>query len=323
MVKERRFRNPENQPIENCQQALNPIFPPNILTVDVEDYFQVSGFESVISREQWDALPSRVEASTDRLLDIFSEAHVHGTFFILGWIADRYPALVERIRTEGHEIASHGYWHRLVYNQTPDEFRTDLRESRRAIKAACGVEVAAYRAPSFSITEQSMWALNILAEEGFRIDSSIFPIHHDRYGVPNANPDIHQRETTTHPILEVPPSAWRSRLGTVPVGGGYFRLFPLFLTLKAMKEIRKSGSPAMIYLHPWEVDPQQPVIKGVSFRNRVRHRIGLNGTIEKLKKLVRICEFTTMGERLSSSAIPCLLDNPLQQRPNRPLGNDS
>ena len=255
-------------------------------------------------------------------LTFFSEARVHGTFFILGWIADRYPALVQRIRTAGHEIASHGYWHRLVYNQTPDEFRTDLRESRRAIKAACGVEVAAYRAPSFSITNQSMWALNILAEEGFQIDSSIFPIHHDRYGVPNANPDIHLRETTTHPILEVPPSAWRSRLGTVPVGGGYFRLFPLLLTLKAIKEIRKSGAPAMIYLHPWEVDPQQPVIKGVSVRNRVRHRIGLKGTIEKLKKLFRMYEFTTMGERLASSATPCLRDNPLQQRQDRPPGND-
>ena len=300
-----------NKPISNCQNALNSISSSNILTVDVEDYFQVSGFQSVINRDQWDSLPSRVEANTDLLLKIFSEAGVHGTFFILGWIADRYPALVKRIRTAGHEIASHGYWHRLVYSQTPDEFRIDLRESRRAIKAACGVEVAAYRAPSFSITDQSMWALNILAEEGFQIDSSIFPMHHDRYGVPDANPDIHQRETTSHPILEVPPSVWRTRFATIPVGGGYFRLFPLFLTVKAINEIRKSGSPAMLYLHPWEVDPQQPAIKGVSVKNRVRHRIGLNGTIGKLKKLFRVYEFETMGEILSSSAIHCPLDNPL------------
>ena len=276
-------------------------FPPcNILTVDVEDYFQVTGFETVVKREQWDSIPSRVEFSTKRLLELFADANVQGTFFVLGWIADRYPALVQQIANAGHEIASHGYWHQLVYSQTPDEFRTDLQESRRAIKAACGIDVRAYRAPSFSITTQSMWALDVLAEEGFHIDSSIFPMRHDRYGVPDADPQIHERDTKLHPIIEIPPSVWRSRLGAIPVGGGYFRLLPLSLTIKAMTEIRKTGSPAMLYLHPWEVDPEQPVVRNVKLKNRIRHRIGLKKCSTKLVHLLRTSNFKSIGQLLSS-----------------------
>lgn len=275
-------------------------YPPcNILTVDVEDYFQVSGFENVIKRDQWEDFPSRVESSTTLLLELFAEAQVIGTFFVLGWIADRYPNLVQQIRDAGHEIASHGYWHRLVYRQTPEEFRRDLQESRRAIKAACGIEVTAYRAPSFSITKDSMWALNILAEQGFHIDSSIFPMRHDRYGVPDANPRIHERNTNLHPILEIPPSVWRSRCCAIPVGGGYFRLLPLALTIKAMREIRKSGSPAMLYLHPWEVDPEQPVIGKVKLKNRIRHRIGLKRCSQKLTRLLRTSDFKSIQQALT------------------------
>jgi len=275
--------------------------PCNILTVDVEDYFQVSGFETVVKRDQWDSFPSRVESSTRLLLELFAEADVQGTFFVLGWIAERYPHLVQQIRDAGHEIASHGYWHRLVYSQTPDEFRSDLQESRRAIKAACGVQVTAYRAPSFSITEKSMWALDILAEEGFHIDSSIFPMRHDRYGVPDANPRIHERNTKLHTILEIPPSVWRSRFGAVPVGGGYFRLLPLSLTIKAMKEIRQSGSPAMLYLHPWEVDPEQPVVRNVRFKSRIRHRVGLKKCSKKLVHLLRNSNFKSIKQALASA----------------------
>ena len=275
--------------------------PCNILTVDVEDYFQVSGFESVVKRDQWESIPSRVEASTRLLLEIFAEANVQGTFFVLGWIADRHPDLVQQIRDAGHEIASHGYWHRLVYSQTPDEFRSDLQECRRAIKAACGIDVTAYRAPSFSITKKSMWALDILAEEGFHIDSSIFPMRHDRYGVPDANPRIHERNTKLHPILEIPPSVWRSRFGAIPVGGGYFRLLPLSLTIKAMTEIRESGSPAMLYLHPWEVDPAQPVVRSVRFKSRIRHRIGLKKCSKKLVHLLRSSYFKSFEQALAST----------------------
>ncbi|MGI9459699.1 MAG: XrtA system polysaccharide deacetylase [Pirellulales bacterium] len=275
--------------------------PCNILTVDVEDYFQVSGFESVVKRDQWESIPSRVEASTHLLLELFSEADAHGTFFVLGWIADRYPNLIQQIRDAGHEIASHGYWHRLVYSQTPDEFRCDLQESRRAIKAACGVDVTAYRAPSFSITNKSMWALDVLAEEGFHIDSSIFPMRHDRYGVADANPRIHERNTKLHPILEIPPSVWRSRLGAIPVGGGYFRLLPISLTIKAMKEIRNTGSPAMLYLHPWEVDSEQPVVRNVRLKNRIRHRIGLKTCSKKLVHLLRTSNLKSIKQALAST----------------------
>lgn len=278
--------------------------PCNLLTVDVEDYFQVSGFEHVVRREQWNSFPSRVESSTNRLLDLFAEADVTGTFFILGWVADRYPALIQQIKDAGHEIASHGYWHRLVYSQSPHEFREDLQESRRAIREACGVEVLAYRAPSFSITKQSMWALDILAEEGFHVDSSIFPMRHDRYGVPDANPRIHERKTSLHSITEIPPSVWRSRYGAIPVGGGYFRLLPLSLTVKAMNEINHSGSPAMLYLHPWEVDPGQPVVPKVKLKNRFRHRVGLKTCQRKLVNLLRNSNFTSIGQLLSSHGIP-------------------
>ena len=257
-----------------------------MLTVDVEDYFQVSAFDHRIKRDEWDSMPCRVEANTEHLLSIFSEANVKGTFFILGWVAKKHPELIRRIAEAGHELASHGYWHRLVYTLSREEFRRDIKDSKKAIGDATGVDVTAYRAPSFSITNKSLWALETLVEEGFQVDSSIFPIRHDRYGVPDASPEIHSRVTPAGSITEIPPSFWQSRIAKVPIGGGYFRLFPERLTSKAITAVRNEGRPAMFYLHPWEVDTEQPRIDGVGIKSRFRHYVGLQHTERKLRNLL-------------------------------------
>lgn len=270
---------------------------PNALTVDVEDYFQVSGFADRISRRDWDKYECRIEANTDKLLSIFDERRVRGTFFILGWVADRYPNLVRRIARAGHELASHGYWHQLVYDLTPDEFAKDIERSKAAIADASGITVTAYRAPSFSITEKSMWALEVLAEHNFLIDSSIFPISgHDRYGCPEAVKEIHDIETSAGMICEFPPSAWSRGRAHVPIGGGYFRLFPLKLTCKAIDAVRRQGRPAMFYTHPWEFDPDQPRIRGVSWKNRSRHYVGLQRCAMKLHRMLNEFRFDCMSE---------------------------
>ena len=267
-----------------------------MLTVDVEDYFQVSAFEHKIKRSQWDSMPCRVEANTERLLSIFSSAQVHGTFFVLGWVANKFPQLVRRIAEEGHEVASHGYWHRLVYSLSHEEFRQDIRDSKNAIGDATGVNVIAYRAPSFSITDKSLWALDILAEEGFEIDSSIFPIRHDRYGVPDARPEIHQRKTHAGEITEIPPSFWQSYLGKVPIGGGYFRLLPGYATSLAINRLQTSGRPAMFYIHPWEIDPTQPRIRGAGFKSKFRHYVGLGKTEHKLSRMLKQHSFAPIRD---------------------------
>ncbi len=273
---------------------------PNCFSVDVEDYFQVSAFDDRISRTDWDKCECRVEASTDRLLRILGEADVRATFFILGWVADRFPGLIKRIQAGGHELASHGYWHRLVYSQTPEEFRSDLRASRDAIGNACGESVTAYRAPSFSITEKSIWALDVLAEEGFTVDSSIFPIRgHDRYGMPNAKREIHEVTTSKGMITEFPPSAWHLGRMNFPIGGGYFRIFPLAMTKLSISNVRRSGRPAMFYVHPWEIDVEQPKLEELSWKTRARHYTGLTRTAGRLKVLLKSYTFSTMRECLS------------------------
>ena len=272
--------------------------PPTILTVDVEDYFQVSAFENRVARDSWGSMPSRVQANTEKLLDLFEESNAKATFFVLGWVASRFPRLVQRIADSGHELASHGYWHRLVYQQTPKAFRQDIHDSRNAIADACGALVTAYRAPSFSITKKSEWALEILVEEGFCIDSSIFPMHHDRYGMPDSSPKIHSRETNSGVILEIPPTVWQKGPIKVPVGGGYFRLFPLWLTEKAIRGVRSEDHPAMIYLHPWEVDPEQPRITNANAMSRFRHYVGLSRTTNRLRSLLGRQKFVPISEAL-------------------------
>lgn len=275
----------------------------NALTVDVEDYFQVSAFRDRITRSMWGNLECRVEASTDLLLSIFEKHSVHATFFILGWVAERYPKLVRRIARAGHELASHGYWHQLVYELTPEEFAKDIVDSRDAIASATGIEVTAYRAPSFSITEQSLWALDILAENDYRIDSSIFPISgHDVYGVPDAKKEIHDIETNFGIIREFPPSAWSHGRVHVPIGGGYFRLFPTKLTFKAIDAVHAAGRPVMFYTHPWEFDPGQPRVQCVRWKSRSRHYVGLRRTEARLIKMLQKYHFDTMSAVMAERA---------------------
>ncbi len=272
---------------------------PNALTVDVEDYFQVSAFEHQVKREKWEGFESRVEANTDRLLKLFREKEVHGTFFVLGWIAEKFPALIQRIADAGHEIGCHSFDHRLLYNLSPGEFREDLIRSRDAIKNACGIEVTSYRAPSFSVTSKSLFAIGTLVDEGFILDSSIFPIMHDRYGMPDSVPDVHHLTVSDSKIIEFPPSVWQSPFGKIPIGGGYFRLAPYWVTQRAIRGIRDAGRPAMFYVHPWEIDPDQPTIANVGWKSHFRHYVGQKSTLEKLSRLLDDHRFAPVSEVLS------------------------
>ncbi len=270
----------------------------------MEDYYQVSAFEHRVSRSDWDQHESRVEANTDRLLALFDDCKVRATFFVLGWVAERYPALVRRIATSGHEIASHGYWHRLVYDLTPEQFAEDITASVDAIHNACGVRATAYRAPSFSIVERSLWALDILAEHGFTHDSSIFPISgHDRYGMPSVTPEIHTISTKRGDLLEFPPTASKISGVTVPVGGGYFRLLPRRVTSAAITQLERIDRPAMFYIHPWEIDASQPRIRGAGAKSRFRHYVNLARTEPKLRRLIQSHPFGTMQQSLQNAPI--------------------
>jgi polysaccharide deacetylase family protein (PEP-CTERM system associated) len=272
----------------------------NALTVDVEDYFQVSAFEHRVRRQDWDSFPSRVVASTQRVLRLLDRHQVRGTFFVLGWVAERFPGLVREIVRAGHEAGCHSFWHRLVYELTPDEFAEDLRLARDAIAdAAGGAAVTSYRAPSFSITRRTPWALEILRAEGFRCDSSIFPIHHDRYGIPDANPHPHLVTTPAGELWEFPPAVYRACGVNIPVsGGGYFRLYPLALSRICLQRINRRGHPFAFYIHPWELDPEQPRMPG-SPMAQWRHRVNLRSTQRKLDALLGRFRFGRIGEVLS------------------------
>jgi polysaccharide deacetylase family protein (PEP-CTERM system associated) len=276
--------------------AIGPAGPiVNAITIDVEDYFHVTAFEQTIAREAWNGFESRVCRNTERLLDMFEEIHVHGTFFVLGWVADRFPELVRRIAKGGHEIASHGYEHRLLYAMTPALFRDDLRRAKTAIESAAGRPVLGYRAPSFSVTTQSLWALDILAEEGYLYDASVYPIHHDRYGLPNAPRHPHEIATRGGSIWECPAATVRWAGMNMPFGGGgYFRILPYRWTWTALKWVNHyERRPAICYLHPWEIDPDQPRIPGPML-NHVRHYGNLAYTEPKLRRLLRDFSFAPL-----------------------------
>lgn len=274
----------------------------NALTVDLEDYFQVSGFEKHIQRRDWSSLPSRIARNTQRVLDLLEKRGARATFFILGWIADHHPQVVRKITDSGHEIACHSYWHRLVYAMTPEEFRQDTRQAKTAIEEATGREVVGYRAPSYSITRESQWALDILLELGFRFDSSIFPVTHDRYGWRGQERfarSIRKGEGTT--LWEFPPSTYRVLNNSVPVaGGGYLRLLPYHYTKWALEYINhEEGRAGCVYFHPWEIDPEQPRLR-VHRSTWWRHSWGIRSTEKKLAKLLEDFEFAPMGEVLRS-----------------------
>jgi polysaccharide deacetylase family protein (PEP-CTERM system associated) len=288
-----------------------PTQPLNALTIDVEDYFHVSGFEEVVQREAWPAYPCRVEANTERILARLDEAGVHATFFVLGWVAERFPDLVRRIHAGGHEIGSHGYWHRLIYSQTPEEFRDDLCRSRDLLQDLIGEKVTAYRAPSFSITRASLWALDVLLEEGFTVDSSIYPTRHDRYGIPGTALEPHKVERPAGTLWEFPPPVWPVLGYPLPVGGGgYFRLYPYALTRRGLRGINATGRPFAAYLHPWELDPEQPRIKAGRVRS-FRHYVGLRHTETRLVQLLRDFRFGTLSASLA--AVQPVEETPLRR----------
>jgi polysaccharide deacetylase family protein (PEP-CTERM system associated) len=364
----------------------------NALTIDVEDYFQVHAFSDVIKFEDWGNYECRIERNIDRLLEVLNSvrspqnlvAHslnnsltqrVKATFFVLGWIAERYPDLVQRIQKEGHEIACHGYSHKLVYTQSEDEFRQDIRKAKAILEDITGSEVVGYRAPSYSITNKSRWAFDVLVEEGFKYDSSIFPIHHDFYGIPNAprfpfavslngnencefsmlncelgtaapqhgstaafsnsltqSPDnlafkpqssvlmtSHVSDpqggstaaplegvtpnsalSTQHYLLEFPVSTVRLLGQNLPIsGGGYFRLFPYSVIRRSLKGINQREKKAFLfYIHPWEIDTDQPRIGGLSFRSKFRHYVNLDKTEDRFRKLLGDFQFSTIHQIL-------------------------
>lgn len=283
----------------------------NVMTVDVEDYFQVSAFEAVVSRDSWHQFESRVCANTERLLAIFDDAGVHGTFFVLGWIGHHFPELVRRIASLGHEIASHSYAHRLVYDMTPDEFRDDLRRARAVLESAGGAPVQGFRAPSYSITARSLWAVEILIEEGYRYDASIFPIYHDRYGIPWAPRHPHLLERSGGSILEAPASTIRLGAVNVPVaGGGYFRILPYAWTRWGIARLNGvEHKPAIVYLHPWEIDPDQPRL-GTGRVSRFRHYRNLHRTEGRLRQLLRDFRFAPMTTVLKDVARESFAETP-------------
>jgi polysaccharide deacetylase family protein (PEP-CTERM system associated) len=267
----------------------------NAMTIDVEDYFHVSVFDGIVPRHQWDRLESRVCANTERLLEILEESRVRATFFVLGWVAERHPGLVRRIAGAGHEIASHGYGHRLVYDMTRDSFREDVRRSKAVLESATGAAVLGYRAPSYSITPRSLWAVDVLIEEGFGYDASIFPIHHDRYGIPVSPRHSYVLKRDRGSIVEMPGSTVRWGLVNFPVaGGGYFRILPYGWTRWGISRLNeREQKPAIFYLHPWEVDPDQPRLK-TSGLGRFRHYRNLDKTADRLRVLLRDFDFAPM-----------------------------
>ena len=263
----------------------------NALTVDVEDWFQVSNFDALVARGDWTSMESRVEASTRKLLDLFARHDAHGTFFVLGWVAEHFPHLVREIRDAGHEIASHGYGHQLVYTLGAENFEEDLQKSIEAIEAACDVRPVGYRAPSFSIDTRNPWALEVLQRLGFTFDSSIYPVKHPRYGVPTfarvpRRVDVGGGAT----IREFPLTTLRMFGRNVgAAGGGYLRLFPLTVLQTAFRRMNRDGQPAVLYLHPWEVDPDQPRLK-VRGLGRVTHYTNLDQTEARLDTLLQQVE---------------------------------
>ncbi len=275
-------------------------------TVDVEDYFHVSAFASRIRPQDWDHYECRVEPNTHRVLEIAARTGTTGTFFILGWVAERYPQLVREIQAAGHEIGCHSMWHQLVYDLGPDRFRRDLTEARDVLEDITGLPVTLYRSPSFSITQRSHWALPILREEGFDTDSSIYPVRHDRYGIPHAPLEPHLIDTSAGLIREFPGMVCEIAGMRIPTGGGgYLRLLPWMVTRRLLHRIRRQGRPLNVYIHPWELDPGQPRV-AASLKSRFRHYQNLNSTAVKLERLLTDFSLNTMSSILDAWPFPAV-----------------
>jgi polysaccharide deacetylase family protein (PEP-CTERM system associated) len=287
------------------QSGLGALMPAqNALSFDVEDYFQVAAFSAVVARDSWSARRSRVEGNTGRLLDLLVRKGLRATFFVLGWIAERHPEIVRRIASAGHEVACHGYSHELIYRQTRDDFLAETRRARIVLEDQAQRQIRGYRAASWSITKHSLWALDVLHDEGFAYDSSIFPTHHDIYGIPGAARHPHRIMLPRGgSILEFPPSTLRIGPVNVPVaGGGYFRILPLAVTRWAIRHVNKEGLPFLFYLHPWEIDPEQPRLQA-GLKSRIRHYTNLSGCERKLNCLLDAFPMGTVWETLQLPAM--------------------
>jgi polysaccharide deacetylase family protein (PEP-CTERM system associated) len=271
------------------------------MSVDVEAYFQVSAFRHSVSISAWDSMPTRVEGNTLRVLDLFAEFDCKATFFVLGWVAERHPALVRRIQRAGHELGCHSYAHRLIYELTPEEFRADTQRALRAIEDAAGVRVRTYRSPSFSITPRSAWAFAELVDLGFEMDSSIFPIRHDLYGFAAAPRFPFRIPIGGKNLIEFPPPTVRIGWVNFPItGGGYLRRLPLgFQTRMLRRHLQKSG-PSLVYFHPWELDPAQPRV-AAPLLSRFRHYAGLKRTEARLRKMLSEFRFATLSQTVQAS----------------------
>ena len=270
----------------------------NAVTVDVEEYFHPTEVQTAIDQSGWAALPSRIERQLDQTLELLAARRTKATFFVLGWVAERHPRAIREIVAAGHEIGCHSYWHQLVYSLTPQQFRSDTRRAVAAIEDAGGVTPRVYRAPSYSIVQKSMWALEILVEEGFVSDSSIYPITHDRYGIPGSPRHPHVIETPAGPIREFPIATVRlSKDRVAPIGGGgYLRLLPYRYTSAGIRRLnRDENQPACIYFHPWEIDPDQPRLAS-GLIARLRTYTGVKGMARKLDRLLTEFQFSTLSQ---------------------------
>lgn len=269
----------------------------NAMSVDVEDYFQVEALKATYDRSDWEGVDARVEVNTNRILDLFGAHDVKATFFTLGWVAQRFPSLIRRMADEGHEIASHGFDHQRIFEQTPDVFRGDIRRTKKILEDTSGQAVTGYRAATFSITERSLWAHEILAEEGHAYSSSIYPIKHDLYGMPHM-PRAPFWANASQTLAEYPMPTLRMVGQNIPGGGGgYFRLLPLAYTKWAIRRFNRSvNAPFMFYFHPWEVDPDQPRVRGLSAKSRLRHYINLSKTEPRLTELLQAFSWGRVDE---------------------------
>ncbi len=267
----------------------------NAMTIDVEDYFQVSAFENLVNRESWDAISPRVEKNTHILLDKFAEHDTKATFFTLGWVADKFPQLVREIVSQGHELASHGTHHQRASDQDRQTFKSDVGDAKRLLEDISGVEVVGYRAPSFSFTKQNEWVYDVLAEEGYKYSSSVYPVAHDHYGIPDA-PRF--KYSTPSGVVEIPLSTLPLFGKNIPIsGGGYFRLYPYIVTRWAISKFTISEKqPYIFYLHPWEMDPSQPRMTEASLKSRFRHYLNLNKVDKRLTGLLQDFEWSSMAD---------------------------
>jgi polysaccharide deacetylase family protein (PEP-CTERM system associated) len=297
---------------------------PGALSVDVEEYFHATVFAGTIPRGEWESRRGRVGGPVQRLVDLFEEWEVRATFFFLGWVAERDPGLVRAVAAAGHEIGSHGYEHKLVNELGPAGFREDIRRTKLLLEEITGHAVRGYRAPTFSITPSTTWALEVLAEEGYAFDSSIFPIRHDRYGFPSFPRRPVRLWFGARPLVEFPLSTWRVLGLNIPVsGGGYLRHLPLWFTEWGLSAVRRSGLPVLLYVHPWEIDAGQPRVP-LSWPSRVRHYRGIGATAERLRALVAGRLFRSVSEVIETTSVPdwSLPDSPRAGEPP-PYGRNS